>query len=186
MTAIVALDVDGVLAPDPDAVRGGTEALAGRGYESHQYEGPGPDGQHATVTVWLNHRHGVWLKALMQAGAELVWATSWGELANTWIGPRLDLPVLPVIEFPNQAPGFGWSPKVGPLRRYAGDRPLAWLEDTLGGREPGWAQDRSHHDGIPTLVVRVDPGLGLQLAHIDQVLTWFDRDVAGHQAQSAH
>lgn len=40
---------------------------------------------------------------------------------------------------PVVAVGFGWSAKQGPIRRWIGERPLAWLDDQFGGKEEGWA-----------------------------------------------
>lgn len=175
---ILALDVDGVLAADPQRITGGASALSALGYEPHRYDGPGPGSAPASGTVWLRTSHGVWLRELLDRGVELAWATSWGIRAAEWIAPRLSLPDLPVIEVPNQAPGFGWSPKLGPIRRWADARPLAWIDDQFGGKEPGWAEDRRDEDGIPTLIIQTDPGRGLQRRDIDGVIFWLDTEVA--------
>lgn len=104
-------------------------------------------------------------------GAELVWATSWGRVAMTWIAPRLGLPEYPVIEVPRRRSAFGWSPKIDPIQRWVGDRPLVWIDDQLGGKEPGWAEER-RGDGIPTLIIQPRPGRGLERAHVEEVLSW--------------
>jgi hypothetical protein len=175
---ILALDVDGVLAADPHFITGGVQALAALGYEPHHYDGLGPDGAPASGTVWLNAEHGIWLRELLARNVELVWATNWGARAAEWIAPRLGLPDLPVVDVPNQAPGFGWSAKLGPIHRWAGARPLAWIDDQFGGKEPGWAEDRRHEDGIPTLIIQTDPGRGLLRRNIDEVIAWLDTEVA--------
>jgi hypothetical protein len=181
-TPVVAVDVDGVLAADPRWTDG-PEALIAAGYQRHEFEGLDPDGAPAAGTVWLNPLHGPWLREVRDAGAELVWATSWGPRAVEWIAPRLGLPDMPVIDVPNQAPGFGWSAKQGPIRRWVGERPLAWLDDRWGGKEWGWAEDRREDDGIPTLLVEVHPGRGLLREQIDEVLTWLTTEVAEYQAR---
>lgn len=101
--AVVAVDVDGVLPTDP-AWAGGVHALSKLGYRSYEFDGLGPDGRPAAGTVWLNPEHGQWLRALVDRGAELAWATSWGARAAEWIAPRLDLPAMPVIDVPNHGP----------------------------------------------------------------------------------
>ncbi|MEV7042867.1 hypothetical protein [Amycolatopsis sp. NPDC051061] len=180
-SAVVAVDVDGVLAADA-ALAGGEHVLAGLGYRMYEFAGPGPDGRAAAGTVWLNVDHGAWLRELHDRGAELAWATSWGARAADWVAPRLDLPEMPVIEVPNHGPAFGWSPKCGPIRRWVADRPVAWLDDSFGGKELGWAEDR-RNDGVPTLIVPIEVGRGLQRKHIDDVVAWLDTDVATYLAR---
>ncbi|MCK2240055.1 MULTISPECIES: HAD domain-containing protein [unclassified Crossiella] len=170
----LALDVDGVLAADPRHILGGHEALRSLGYHEHHYDGPGPDGMPASGPVWLNPEHGFWLRELLARDIDIAWATSWGHRASEWIAPRLELPALPVIEVPNQAPGFGWSAKLGPIRRWIDRRPLVWIDDVYGGKEHGWAEDRRDEEGIPTLLIETDPGRGLQREHIDAILSWLD------------
>jgi hypothetical protein len=182
-TPVVTVDVDGVLAADP-AQAGGPAALGAAGYRRHHFEGLAPDGAPAQGWVWLNPQHGPWLREVRDAGAQLVWATSWGPRAVEWIAPRLGLPDMPVIDVPNQPPGFGWSAKHGPIRHWIGGRPLAWLDDRFGGKEQGWAEDRRDHDGIPTLIVPVHPGRGLQRGHVDQLLAWLNTDVAEYGART--
>src|SRR4051812_4550147 len=98
--AVVAVDVDGVLAPDPDWADG-EQGLSAAGYQPYRFGGLGPDGTPAAGTVWLNPEHGDWLREINEHGGELVWATSWGAVAAQWIAPRLGLPTMPVIEVPN-------------------------------------------------------------------------------------
>lgn len=94
------------------------------GYRAYEFDGLGPDGIPAGGTVWLNPEHGDWLRELLDRGVEVVWATSWGQVAAEWIAPRLGLPELPVIEVPNFGPRFGRSPKLAPIVRWVGERPL--------------------------------------------------------------
>jgi hypothetical protein len=156
--------------------------LTALGYRSYEFDGLGPDGRPAAGTVWLNPEHGVWLRELLDRGAELVWATSWGVRAADWIAPRLELPEMPIIEVPNHGPAFGWSAKGGPIRQWVADRPLAWLDDQFGGKEYVWAEDR-RDDGIPTLIVPVGSGRGLARQHIDDVITWLDTDVTAYMGK---
>lgn len=93
---------------------------------------------------------------------DLAWGTTWEHEANESIGPWLGVPVLPV------ATRIGELSKVPGLRRVAGDRPFAWLDDDI------WRQD---HDLLaehpkPVLPVDVDEITGLTDAHIRQVREW--------------
>ncbi|WP_245563583.1 HAD domain-containing protein [Longispora albida] len=166
---VILVDVDGVLNP---AVRSGAPGMAEAGFIEHTLRLTGPDGTTREGGVWINPLHGQWLCELAGTGAELVWATSWNHAAAEHLAPLLGLPDMPVVEVPADcAPRFGWSGKIGPIRDLIGDRPAAWLDDSYGGREFGWAAER---DGTiaPTLLVRVDPHQGLTRADIDTVHDW--------------
>ncbi|MBM0274006.1 hypothetical protein JM949_00275 [Micromonospora sp. STR1s_6] len=165
---VVAIDVDGVLNPDdPRTARQ-------LGYHPHRYDGPAPSGQHVSGEVWLHPDHGTWLRELA-LNADLVWCTSWGAIAATWIGPRLGLPVdLQVIDVGQSGVRFGRQLKLAGLYRAIGGRPVAVLDDTFGGRDGSEAADRTAR-GKATLLVPVDGVTGLQRGHIDQVLNWLSR-----------
>jgi len=60
---VVVLDVDGVLALDPDAIPGSHAAVRKLGYRAHEFDGRGPDGSPARGTVWLKPEHGAWLRS---------------------------------------------------------------------------------------------------------------------------
>ncbi|MFG3645076.1 hypothetical protein ACGF3C_32860 [Micromonospora sp. NPDC047762] len=165
LAPIVAVDVDGVLNPDDP-----THATT-LGYQPHRYDGPGPDGQHVTGTVWLHPDHGPWLRELANH-AQPVWCTSWNHLAVEWIAPRLGLPAT-WQHVPVQAGGvrFGHQSKLGRLYAWAARRPLAVLDDEFGGKDPFTADQRTA-DGAPTLLRPVNPYHGLRRVDIDAVLTW--------------
>lgn len=95
--------------------------------------------------------------------ADLAWGTTWEHEANQRIGSWLGLPRLPVAtrEHRERSKALG-------IRRLAGDRPFAWLDDDL------WAADRgflSEHPA-PALAVEVDPVAGLADEHIEAVRAW--------------
>jgi hypothetical protein len=163
--SVIAVDVDGVLNPhQPDRA-------AALGYQPHDYDGPGPDGQPTSGTVWLRPEHGPWLREL--AGhADLVWCTSWGQVAADVIAPRLGLPDMPVIDVADFAGvRFGYQGKLGPLYAWAGDRSLAVLDDEFGGKDAALAEDRTRC-GRLTLHVGVDGVTGPRRDHVEQVLAW--------------
>ncbi|MCX0242368.1 HAD domain-containing protein [Streptomyces drozdowiczii] len=105
----------------------------------------------------------------------LVWATTWEDEANTVLGPRLGLPVLDVVAWPD-APeqeardaraGLHW--KTRPLVEWAAGRAFAWVDDEIGGPDRRWVA--GHHGG-PALLHRVDPVLGLTGADLRLVEGW--------------
>lgn len=169
---VVAIDVDGVLNPDhPPAARR-------LGYQPHHYDGPGPDGQHTHGEVWLHPDHGAWLRELTRH-ADLVWCTSWGTPAATWVAPRLGLPTdLPVINAEQGGVRFGRQLKLATLYRTIGERPVAILDDQFGCRDPIEAAERTAC-GTATLLVPINSTTGLQREHIDQILRWLDQMATG-------
>ena len=169
---VVAIDVDGVLNPDhpPTARR--------LGYRPHHYHGPGPAGRHVSGVLWLHPDHGAWLRELARH-ADLVWCTTWGAIASTWIAPRLSLPTgLPVIDAGHSGVRFGRQRKLAALYRAIGARPVAVLDDEFGGRDPAEAVERNAR-GSATLLVPVNSVTGLQRHHIDEVLRWLDQAATG-------
>lgn len=105
------------------------------------------------------------------AGAfELVWATGWEERANDYLPRLLGLPwpELPVVRF-DEAPkpgGAHW--KLPAIERFAGSRPLAWIDDNLDESCHQWARRR----GAPTLLVETEPSRGLTRDHAARLLSW--------------
>jgi hypothetical protein len=101
---------------------------------------------------------------------ELVWATGWEHRANEHLPTLLDLPgrELPTLSF-DQPPLWGsahW--KVSAVDRYAGDRPAAWIDDSLDETCEAWARRR----GAPTLLVPTDPTLGITEDQVERLLEW--------------
>jgi hypothetical protein len=68
---------------------------------------------------------------------ELVWATGWEERANDYLPELLGLPdELPYLTFGGNA-RFGTAHwKVDAIAKYAGDRPVAWVDDCRARRRP--------------------------------------------------
>jgi hypothetical protein len=99
---------------------------------------------------------------------ELVWATGWQERANDHFPELLGLPRLSYVDF-DDAARFGsahW--KIEPLDAYAKGRPLAWVDDNFDDICFAWAAARE----APTLLVPVDPRLGLRDQEADTLVTW--------------
>ena len=100
---------------------------------------------------------------------ELVWATGWEDRANDRLPLILGLSEpLPVLTFGGEAQFGSAHWKLDALAQYAGDRPLAWIDDSLDESCYVWAQER----GAPTLLVPCDPDVGLTDAHVDSILSW--------------
>jgi hypothetical protein len=100
---------------------------------------------------------------------ELVWATGWEERANDHLPLLLGLPAdLPVLTFGGRA-RFGTAHwKLEALDAYAGDRPLAWIDDSLDRSCEKWAQNRK----APTLLVPTQSEIGLTDAHVETLIDW--------------
>ena len=100
---------------------------------------------------------------------EIIWATGWEDRANERLPQILGLPgELPFLTFDGNA-RFGTAHwKIEAIDRYAGERPLAWVDDCLDDSCHAWATDRD----APTLLVSTAPDRGLQDEHVDALLGW--------------
>ncbi|RFU36845.1 hypothetical protein DZF91_35985 [Actinomadura logoneensis] len=112
---------------------------------------------------------------LLSLPCELVWATTWMTDANDLISPRLGLPPLPVVEWPepsaldDQDKGLHW--KTRHLVTWAAGRAFAWIDDELTATDQAWVDQRHP---APALLYRVEAQKGLQppdLAALHQWLT---------------
>ncbi|WP_262480099.1 hypothetical protein [Actinoplanes lobatus] len=109
-------------------------------------------------------------RRLLALGGVLMWATTWMETANELVAPRIGLPPLPVVPFPDDdLPGDGLHWKTRPLTAWAAGRPFVWLDDELTDIDRRWAAD--HHPG-PALLHRVDPFTGLTEDDFTRVKHW--------------
>ncbi|WP_203841013.1 HAD domain-containing protein [Winogradskya humida] len=108
---------------------------------------------------------------LLGLGCELVWATTWMHEANEIVAPRLGLPRLPVVDWPDEDddPRDGLHWKTIALTRWADGRPFVWLDDETTGADRRWVA--ANHPGR-ALVHRVDPLIGLTNADFTAVERW--------------
>ena len=151
MKPLLLLDVDGVLNPF-------AAPACPAGYAEHVlFPGEEP--------VRVCPGHGAWLREL-SAGFTLTWVTAWEEEANRRLAPLLDLPPLPVIHLP--PPPFPPGAKLPAVVGYAGEQPLAWLDDVVTEEMRAWAATRD----APTLLVEINPAQGLTREVVDHCLTW--------------
>jgi hypothetical protein len=100
---------------------------------------------------------------------ELVWATGWEERANDHLPMLLGLPAdLPALTFGGRA-RFGTAHwKLEALDAFAGDRPLAWIDDSLDKSCHEWAAKRP----APTLLVPTESAVGLTDGHVETLIAW--------------
>jgi hypothetical protein len=115
------------------------------------------------------------LLARLAGHFELVWATGWEEKANEYLVHLLNLDAeLPTLTFEGAVFGSAhW--KIGPIDEYAGDRPAAWIDDSLDAECHAWAARRS----APTLLVETDPAVGISEEHVERLLEWAESVSAG-------
>ncbi|MEV0247657.1 HAD domain-containing protein [Nocardia sp. NPDC050712] len=155
MRPLLFLDVDGPLIPF-----GGSANEYARGQVA-----PGAN----PLLGRVDPAHGPRLAALP---CELVWATTWTTDANDLICPRLGLPELPVVHWPDfDDPDadhrLHW--KTEDLVAWADGRPFAWVDDEITAADRAWV---SVHATAPALLHRVDPRVGLTAADFDVLAEW--------------
>jgi hypothetical protein len=107
---------------------------------------------------------------------ELIWATGWEDRANDHLPLILGLPSeLPALHFAGRA-RFGTAHwKLDALDEYTGDRPLAWIDDSLDKSCYEWAEARA----APTLLAPTESPVGITEAHADTLLSWAVRGYTG-------
>ncbi len=108
----------------------------------------------------------------MALGCHLVWASTWAEDANESVAPRIGLPRLPVVEWPDACDddtphGVHW--KTRPLVEWADGRPFIWVDDEISAMDRLWVA--AGHPG-PSLLHRVDPAKGLVDADFAALARW--------------
>ncbi len=100
---------------------------------------------------------------------ELVWCSGWEEKADEHLPHLLGLPRgLPHLRF-ERAVGRGnahW--KLAAIDAYAGERPLAWIDDALSPACHEWADART----AATLLVQTDPADGLTEREAELLSRW--------------
>ena len=110
---------------------------------------------------------GPWLNRLAES-YELVWASGWEDRANDYLPTILGVPQLPYLTFDGRAE-FGTAHwKLGAIEQHAGDRPLAWIDDSLDASCYEWAESRS----APTLLVPTQSDVGLTETHVGALEAW--------------
>lgn len=116
-------------------------------------------------------------RRLLNLPGDLVWASTWMADANEVVAPRLGLPALPVVEWPDDdeadpQPNMGLHWKTMALTRWAEGRPFVWLDDEMTGADRQWVA--AHHPR-PALLHRVDSMSGLTDVDLAAVDRWLRR-----------
>ena len=110
-------------------------------------------------------------RKLLAFGCPLIWATTWGADANEIISPRLGLPQLTVVEWPDEDEqplgGVHWKTK--PLARLAAGHAFVWLDDEITDADQRWVA--AHHPER-ALLRRIDPAVGLTAADFTALHDW--------------
>ncbi|MEU7140989.1 HAD domain-containing protein [Nocardia sp. NPDC046473] len=139
------LDVDGPLLPFGAGTRPELPGLSSIGHLAR-----------------LRPEIGMWLATLP---CELIWATTGEEEANTEVAPRLGLPQLPVVAWPDppdehqrEDQWFGLHWKTRTLVDWAAGRPFVWVDDEITDSDRDWVA--AHHQGR-ALLYRVEASRGL-------------------------
>jgi hypothetical protein len=100
---------------------------------------------------------------------ELVWCSGWEERADEHLPHLLGLPAgLPFLRFERAVGRANAHWKLDAIDAYAGDRPLAWIDDALGPACHEWAQARR----APTLLVETQPERGLTSRERELLAAW--------------
>jgi hypothetical protein len=119
------------------------------------------------ITHCISHHVGERLRRLSD-WYDLVWATGWEERANDHLPALLGLEELPYLTFDGRARFGSAHWKLDAIGAYAGDRPLAWIDDCIDESCRYWA----HMRDAPTLLVRVESDRGLEEAHTETLIAW--------------
>ncbi|WP_460309057.1 HAD domain-containing protein [Actinocorallia aurea] len=160
------LDVDGPLIPFGAAQQ----------YPTFETGHPEPEGASShPLLARIDPEHGRRLKALP---CELVWATTWMDDANQCICPRIDLPQLAVVVWPepsdvdeeDERMGLHWKTRA--LVDWAAGRPFAWVDDEITDADRAWVS--SHHPG-QAMLYRVDARRGLAESDFVVLDEWLRR-----------
>lgn len=156
MKPFLMIDVDGPL--NPWAATNSKRPKMYRRYRIDQY------------VVWLAREHGRELNGLADV-FDLVWCTTWEHQANTDIGPKIGLPKLPVIVFPNphDRPNARLHWKTASIRVYVDGRPFAWVDDEVSRWDEQYLQDV--HES-PVMLRKIDPAVGLTDTDFVELREW--------------
>lgn len=150
---LLLVDIDGVV-----SLFGG-EQLASKDGSFHSIEG---------MFHFLSVTAAAHLLALEEQ-FELVWCSGWEEKANEHLPHLLGLPpALPYLSFERAVGRSNAHWKLAAIDAFAGERPLAWIDDALNAACHDWARTRT----APTLLVETQPEHGLTEREAATLTEW--------------
>jgi hypothetical protein len=178
---VVGLDFDGVLnitarTELPDGFELHIVELDRRNWPRHPYIRPLPDGPEPVLHgVVVSRDHGPMVRAWIEAGACVVWATTW-ERAVLRNAALCDLPDLPVLEISrvlaDRHPLRTADWKVQGLETAFPGHPLVWVDDFGADRR---GESTYGDPPAPMLVVAPDEAIGLTAAQAAEVREFVER-----------
>jgi hypothetical protein len=166
---LLMVDIDGVISLFGLLRRDGW-AQNGRKHSDDRADGRPVDGSlHSIdgIPHFLSSRAAEHLLALAPK-FELVWASGWEEKANEYLPHLLGLPALPHLSFERSVGRTNAHWKLDAIEAYAGDRPLAWIDDAFNEACHEWARTRQS----ATLLVQTTPASGLTQREADVLGRW--------------
>jgi hypothetical protein len=160
------LDVDGPLIPF---------GATARRYPTYRAASELQDTGSNPLLERINPEHGPRLAAL---GCDLIWATAWMTDANDTISPRIGLPELAVVIWPepseldeqDERSGLHWKTRA--IVDWAAGLTFIWIDDEISDADRAWVL--SHHRG-QALLHSVDPQIGLTQPDFITLRGWLDR-----------
>lgn len=137
----LALDVDGVLNADTGPVTH-TVHLEPALVPASPFVGIPRNGP-VDLPLRLDPTLPAWVRTMLDV-ADVVWATTWEDAANTYLAPLLDIPPLDVAtRVADHPPKFGWVTngnvaawKASALHERFCGRPLVWVDDAAWAFTP--------------------------------------------------
>lgn len=163
------LDVDGPLIPF-----GASPQEYPDGYPTYRAAHEAGPPTSNPLLARIDPEHG---RQLMALPCDLVWATTWMHEANDCVSPRIGLPRLPVVVWPepsdsadeeaDEREGLHWKTRA--LVEWAAGRAFAWVDDEISEADRAWVA--AHHHGR-ALLHRVDPRHGLRGADYRTLSAW--------------
>jgi hypothetical protein len=172
------VDIDGVISLFEPSTPTGSPTVSGATNSAPwpAASGPRADGSFHSIDGiphFLSSIAAAHLLALSQS-FELVWASGWEEKANEYLPHLLGLPTLAHLSFERSVGRTNAHWKLDAIEAYAGDRPLAWIDDAFNEACHEWASARES----ATLLVQTLPASGLTAREAQNLARWADSLVA--------
>jgi hypothetical protein len=159
---LLALDIDGVI-----SLFGFEQPTTPQGHADPSHQPPGDYHLVDGMLHCINTQTGTQINRLTRI-YEVIWASGWEDKANQYLPAILGVPEFHFLTFDGEA-RFGTAHwKVGAIDTFAGDRALAWVDDSLDRSCYEWAEARE----APTLLVPTDSAIGLTETHVGALESW--------------